>query len=56
MSTLYDDLAARCCNVSRDFIKKAVHEYSYGGGDPWVNHILKTEMEAIEHELPRETR
>lgn len=42
----YDKLAARLY-VSTDFAKRAALLCGYGGGDPWLRHLVLGEMEKI---------
>lgn len=44
---IYDKLAARLY-VSREFVKRMTYMIGYGGRvDPWIRHLVNTEIEAI---------
>jgi hypothetical protein len=48
MTDLYTELSRRCFGLSRDFVKRCVMSYAYGGQtDPWVDHIIKGELLAL---------
>lgn len=47
---VYDKLARRLY-VSRDFVKRMTYMIGYGGKvDPWIKHLVETEIEIIMQE------
>lgn len=47
MRTFWDELAERCL-LSRAYLKRCVYLLGYGGSvDPWLDHIVVTEMDAL---------
>lgn len=46
---LYDELSRRCFGFNRDIIKRTIMLHCYGSFDldPWVVHIIKTELRAL---------
>lgn len=49
---IYDKLARRLY-VSRDFVKRMTYMIGYGGKvDPWIKHLVETEIESIMNEEP----
>lgn len=49
---IYDKLARRLY-VSRDFVKRMTYMIGYGGKvDPWIKHLIETEIEIIMQETP----
>jgi hypothetical protein len=49
---LYDELSRRCFGFNRDIIKRVVMLHCYGAFDmdPWLIHIIKTELRALKLE------
>ena len=44
----WDELSRRCFGFNRELIKRYVYIRAYGGvNDPWIDHIIAREMEAI---------
>jgi hypothetical protein len=52
-ANVYDELSRRLYGFSRDIIKRTVllHCYRAGDLDPWLVHLIKTELHNIEQEL-----
>lgn len=50
--TIYEKLARRLY-VSKDFVKRTMYMLAYSGVvDPWLKHLVNTEIEAIAQEFP----
>jgi hypothetical protein len=52
MPNLYDELSRRCFGFNRDIIKRTLvmHCYRAEGLDPWVVHIIQTELRDLKLE------
>jgi hypothetical protein len=49
---IWDELSRRCFGFNRDLLKRYTYMVAYSGSvDPWIEHIIKTEMEQVTNGL-----
>jgi hypothetical protein len=47
---IWDELSRRCFGFNRELLKRYAYIAAYSGkNDPWLDHIIKTELEQITH-------